>query len=196
MATDKTYSSVAAMARDVADDASFADELENYLDCRKIARDLAVLRVAQGLSQADVARKLGCSQGRISKLENSTNADMKLGELARYASSLGLQISVAAEHKSQRPVDRVKHHAMRIKEELDVMAALVGDDHAIAAGVSAFIGEAFFNLVGMLQESARKLPCKPDDGSPYISFEIGDATPSLDIGREGVAESHEQAALV
>jgi len=178
MATDKTYSSVAEMVRDIADDASFADELENHLESRKIARDLAVLRASQGLTQTDIARKLGCSQGRISKMENSADVDLKLGELAMYASALGLRISVTAERMDRGAVDRVKHHAFRMKEELDHLAELAGNDHGMASGVSAFFGEAFFNLVTILRASARKLPRKPDDGKPYISFEIDDPHPN------------------
>lgn len=174
MATNKTYNSVAEMVRDVTDDASFADEVEEHLESHKIARDLAVLRASQGLTQTDIARKLGCSQARISKLENSANVDLKLGELAMYASALGLRISVTAERMDRGAVDRVKHHAFRIKEELDHLAELAGNDHGMAAGVSGFFGEAFFNLVAILRDSARKLPCKPDDAKPYISFEIDD----------------------
>lgn len=174
MATNKTYSSVAEMVRDVADDASFADEVENHLESRKIARDLAVLRASQGLTQTDVARKLGCSQGRISKLENSTDADLKLGELAEYASALGLRISVTAERMDRGAVDRVRHHAFRIKEELDHLAELAGDDRGMASGVSAFLGETFFNLIAILQASARKLPHNTDADRRSISFEIDD----------------------
>lgn len=174
MATSKTYNSVLEMTRDIADDASFADELEDHLESRKIARDLAVSRASQGLTQTDIARRLGCSQGRISKLENSADVDLKLGELAMYASALGLRISVTAERMDRGAVDRVKHHAFRIKEELDRLAELAGNDHGMAAGVSGFLGEAFFNLVTILQASARKLPSKPDDGKPYISFDIDD----------------------
>lgn len=178
MATNKTYNSVVEMARDIADDASFAEELEKNLQSRKIARELAVLRASRGLTQTDIARKLGCSQGRISKLENSADVDLKLGELARYASALGLRIRVVPERMGHGAVDRVKHHVFRMKEELDRLAELAGDDHAMAAGVSVFFGEAFFNLIAILQDSARKLPCKPDDGKPYISFEIDNVQPS------------------
>lgn len=201
MATNKTYNSVAEMVRDVVDDVSFADELENHLESRKIARDLTVVRASQGLTQTDIARKLGCSQGRISKLENSADVDLKLGELAMYASALGLRISVTAESMDRGAVERVKHHAFRIKEELDHLAELAGNDHGMVAGVSGFFGEAFFNLIAIIQASAQKLPRKPDDGKPHISFEIdgahsadGDACPPEE-DQTASAAARDQLAL-
>ena len=45
-----------------------------------------------------------------------------------------------------------------------------------------FLGRHFFNLVKMLQDSASKLPMRPDDDSPYIRIEIaGRRTDQLTI---------------
>ena len=77
----------------------------------------------------------------------------------------------------------MKSLAFQIKHEMDALASLAANDHVIAKGVSDFFGEAFFNLVNMLQSSAEKLPPRPEDGSPYISFEI--CTEDIEDSAEG-----------
>ena len=64
------------------------------------------------------------------------------------------------------------------------MAQLAGRDEKIAQAVSAFFGEAFFNLVKMLQDSANKLPLRADDDAPYIRIEIAAGEPDQ-IAMEG-----------
>jgi transcriptional regulator with XRE-family HTH domain len=91
-----TFTSVAQMVRETSDDGggAFADALEERLRSRRILKDLMVLRAGRGLSQGDVAAKMGCTQSRISKLESSKDADLSLGVLAGYASAVGCRVKV------------------------------------------------------------------------------------------------------
>lgn len=52
---------------------------------------LVIERVRAGLNQAELARRMGCSQSYISKLEDSKDADLKLGEIERYCAALGIK---------------------------------------------------------------------------------------------------------
>jgi transcriptional regulator with XRE-family HTH domain len=169
----KTYESVSQMVRETADDA-FAQAFEERLRERRIIKELAVLRAGRGLTQADVAEEMGCTQSRISKLESARDADLTLGDLARYAGAVGFRLGVVLEPRETTPVGRVKRLASRIAEELDHLAGLARGDRRIAQGVAGFFNEAFFNLVRILQRSAENRPGDPDDGEPLISFEIID----------------------
>jgi len=162
------------MVRETSEDKEFAEALENRIASRKIAKDFAILRAQRGLSQRELADRMGCPQGRISKLEASPDVNLRLGDLAQYAAALGIRLRLVPENQNMTPVDRVKQLAFRIKHELDGMAGLAKDDHTIAQGVSRFFGEALVNLVKMLQDSAGKLPRKPADGTPYIDFEFSE----------------------
>jgi transcriptional regulator with XRE-family HTH domain len=166
-----THASVPQMVRETTD-APFADAFEARLHRRRIVKDLMVLRAGRGLSQGDIASKMGCSQSRISKLESSTDFDLTLGDLARYAGAVGFRVGVVLEPRDTTVVERVKNLAFQIKHELDRLAGLAAGDQKIARGVAGFFNEAFFNLVRILQGSAEKLPCDPEDGEPLISFEI------------------------
>jgi DNA-binding Xre family transcriptional regulator len=47
---------------------------------------LSELRVRAGMSQLDLAEKIGTTQGAISKLESRKMSDMRIGSLEKYLS--------------------------------------------------------------------------------------------------------------
>jgi transcriptional regulator with XRE-family HTH domain len=53
---------------------------------------LGYLRAKRGLSQKEVAERLGLSRSRVSQLETSAGLSMTLESLARYAQALGLSL--------------------------------------------------------------------------------------------------------
>jgi transcriptional regulator with XRE-family HTH domain len=55
---------------------------------RELAEALVSARVASGLSQTEVAARMGTSQSSVARLE-SGNADVRLSTLERYAVALG-----------------------------------------------------------------------------------------------------------
>ena len=86
------YTSVAEMVRSVSDDPQFADEFDRRVNSRRLVKHLFALRSAEGLSQKDIADRIGCSQSRISKLESGNDDDLRLADLAAYLRALGLDL--------------------------------------------------------------------------------------------------------
>ncbi len=58
---------------------------------RELGRTLAARRHELGLSQTEVAARMGTSQSAVARLEAGT-ADLRLSTLERYASALGGRI--------------------------------------------------------------------------------------------------------
>lgn len=58
----------------------------------RLIDQLIVARVAAGLTQSQMAAKLRCSQSRISKIEDSQDADLSLGDIQAYARTVGLKL--------------------------------------------------------------------------------------------------------
>lgn len=65
-----------------------------YLQDRQLSRALTVVRAQMGLSQTKAAKKLGWSQGRVSKLEMKADHDVSVGDLVDYAEAMGMQVAV------------------------------------------------------------------------------------------------------
>lgn len=57
--------------------------------------DLAAIRKATGLTQTQLAAKLGVGQAQISKIERQN--DMLIGTLASYLTALGVNASLVVE---------------------------------------------------------------------------------------------------
>ena len=185
MGNKKQYASVSELVRDLSEDRSFADEFERHVSQRRIVKDLFALRTTRGLSQKDIAEKLRCTQSRISKLENGNDDDLRLGDLRDYLDAIELSVNLVVTPKNDTAVNLVKHHAFCIREIMKRLTDLAQGDEKIAKGVADFHGEAFFNLVKMLGDSARQLPRRKDD-RPYIQIELMGIEP-IDHGCDDVA---------
>lgn len=192
----RTYQNVSEMLADSAPSEAFRQEFEAQVATRGVIKHLIALRTAKGLSQKDIADQINCSQSRISKLEHGADDDIRLGDLRAYARALGFGTGFVFSDRKMTAVEEVKYHAFSIKRLMDRLAQLAGRDEKIAQAVSAFFGEAFFNLVRMIQDSASKLP-RPDVDSPYISIEVAAGGPdpitieadcdSMAVGSRGCA---------
>lgn len=68
---------------------------------RQLATELVELRRAAGLSQTQLAARMGTSQSAIARLE-AGDADIRLSTLERYAAALGQRLQVRL-HPSPTP---------------------------------------------------------------------------------------------
>jgi transcriptional regulator with XRE-family HTH domain len=154
------------MVRDLlADEPGFVKEFETRLSNRQLVKSLAVIRARAGLSQKELAAKMGCSQSKISKLESGIDADLKFGDVAAYLQATDHEAKIFLVPGGGTLVDEVRMHAFRIKHLLDRMVELAGTDNAITKGVATFIEEAARNLARftkMVGDALPKLPAEPN----------------------------------
>lgn len=66
--------------------------LQDLSERHRLLEELVTARLAVGLSQTEVAAKMGTSQSSVARLE-SGGADMRLSTLQRYANAVGLDVS-------------------------------------------------------------------------------------------------------
>ena len=188
MAKKKRHNNVSQMVRELSENKAFADDFEEQLERRQVVKGLMASRASLGLSQKDIADFLGCTQSRVSKLENGNDADLHLNDLAGYAAALGYDVTIAFTPKNWTAADEVKYHAFCIKKLLSLMTDLVAGDQSIGQGVLSFFQEAKHSLgkivqssvrtlVAMLRASDRQLPLFPEEHSHPIRMEKREITP-------------------
>ena len=73
-------------------DPEFRRRVDEALNEMRIEQDLAALREARGISQTDLAKRIGVSQPAIARLESGRIKNLTLRTLARYAAALGAQV--------------------------------------------------------------------------------------------------------
>jgi ribosome-binding protein aMBF1 (putative translation factor) len=75
-------------------DSAFAAEYERELAELEIAGKIHQLRIERGLSQRDLAKKVGTSQSVIARLENAGYHGHSTTMLTRIAQSLGAKLVI------------------------------------------------------------------------------------------------------
>jgi len=78
----------------VETDADLKRKVEEYLNEMMIEQKLAVLRRERGMTQAQLAKRLGVSQPHIAKLEAGRAKNIELRTLCRWATALGAKLTV------------------------------------------------------------------------------------------------------
>ena len=92
-ASGRTYRSVDEMLRGHGY-RRVAEAVRQLSAKTRLIDQLILARVAAGLTQAQMAAKLRCSQSRISKIEDSHDADLSLGDIQAYARIVGLKLKL------------------------------------------------------------------------------------------------------
>jgi HTH-type transcriptional regulator/antitoxin HipB len=81
------------IARWKAEDPEFADGFERGYDAFRVGVMLQVAREQAGLTQQQVAERMGTKKSAISRLENNAG-DVRLSTLQRYAEAVGRRLAI------------------------------------------------------------------------------------------------------
>ena len=156
----KKFKDVSEMVSELSKDKEFKKETVETIKKRGLAKFLFFLRCDQKLTQKELAKKIGCSQGRVSKIESSQDEDLGVKDLLDYGNALSLQLQFGYRDKSPKRTDLIKYHAIKIKQYFDELVKLAEKDEEMIKGLAKFHIEGIFNITGMIAESLAKLKKK------------------------------------
>jgi len=144
----KRFKNIHDMIRGLSENKDFADSSIKVLENKRLSKFLFFLRCEKKLTQKELATKLKCSQGRISKIEHSYDNDLTIRDFLDYGNALGLQLEIGYRQKNVKIVDLIKFHAFKIDKYLKQLTniAKTENDETIINGVSAFCQEALSNI--------------------------------------------------
>jgi len=116
---------------------------------------LAGMRVSKGLTQKELAEAIGCSQGRISKLETSQDEDLRLGDLLDYTRALdgSLWITIGA----PTIAEHIKLHIRALRGLMEELVNLAGGDQAVGKGINSFLDDVLVETGRLVESSKRSL---------------------------------------
>ncbi len=90
------------MDAQLAEDPDLARAVDERLAEMRVEQDLVALRERKGLSQKELAARIGATQPYVAKLESGRVQNLGLKTLVKYATALGSQVTVRFEP--------VRHH--------------------------------------------------------------------------------------
>ncbi|MDD5044060.1 MAG: helix-turn-helix domain-containing protein [Candidatus Omnitrophica bacterium] len=160
MGMREKYKSVLEMVRSISKEDSYKELADKQIKGKSLAKFLFYLRCRHGLSQKELANKVGCSQSRVSKIEHSFDKDLTIQDLLDYGKVLNLQLEIGYRHPSVKIIDLIKYHAFKIRSYLNQLNGLAKDDEALLQGIKNTYFEIFFNLNKIISEALIKLDFK------------------------------------
>ncbi len=155
----------------------FKKDALKALDNKGIAKFLFTLRCEQNLTQMQLAKKMGCTQSKISKIENSFDSELAINNLFDYGKALNLQLEIGFRNTDVKIVDLIKYHAFKIEDCLEHLVDLVKDDKDMARGVLQFHLEAFVNVRHLILKNIpilHKKSLKKSKQSVHLSSPLTD----------------------
>ena len=144
---EKKMKDFAARAADFLGDATIADEVVAAQNATKTARSLARERAKRGLSQKEVALRMGISQSKVCRMEDSLDADLSYGDIESYAHALGLDVSLFYDAVNASKETRAANFANAIADMIDKLRALLSVDSRYGDAIDRFSGGVLFPLV-------------------------------------------------
>ena len=170
---NKTYTSVLDMVKSIVpEEKEFHDSLAQSIKETSLSRTLMLMRNSAGMSQAEMAKKMECSQGTISKIEHSANADVTIGEMLAYAKALNLNLSIAF-HPSMNAAQAMDFHAKEIEKHMTMLATLAHQDKVIEHGIRAHFKKFQNRMMDIISGCCEKLPAhKQEEPKTIPAFEI------------------------
>ena len=86
-----------------------------------LSKTLFAMRCRTGKTQNQIAVAMKCSQGKVSKIENSIDTDISIDDLAEYCFALDMRLEIGFSDLRMTMVDRVKWHYFKLKRLIDEM---------------------------------------------------------------------------
>ena len=180
---EKRVTSGLEMVRDTASDENFQDKSDGHPADDGVSRTLADLRCSRDLTQAELAKRAGCTQSKISRIENSYDDRLKLEDLAIYARAFNMQVSIDFARESST-TDATERLARQIRNGLDEVAEKV--EHEVASDER--VGESYesflFDMLDLFMDNLEGLRARQngsrDSGE---TTRAGNGRPMDTIGR-------------
>ena len=158
MAAGRKYSSVSELYIRHAS-AEECDSFVKSLNSRKLAKTLFALRSKAGLTQKELAEKIGITQSKVSKIEHAQDVTLTVGDILQYCDALDLQLHVGLMPDGMTLVNQVKFHWNELQRHLEKIQEISRGDAGMEKAARDFTFEAAHNITdGLLASLGNVMP--------------------------------------
>ena len=155
------YDNVADAAAALAGDKAVKGRVQTLINKSAMVNVLIGMRTQSGLSQADIAKKMNCTQSKISKLESGSDDTLKWSDIVGYIHALELNMHLFFNNENLPRAARIKNHVLQVHgllEELADLAKGVCEDEIFVSKIHEFYGEVLMNFLVKFEETYKQLP--------------------------------------
>ena len=108
----RSYSSVDEMVK-LTLGSRWLKRMKQRLKHTEVVDQLVLARLRAGLSQTDLATRMKCTQSRVSKIEDSLDAQLSLKDIYEYAGAVGVGCEFRIDLNSRGHVGKVTRDACK-----------------------------------------------------------------------------------
>ena len=174
----KRHSDLNSLMKSVSQNTRVREETQKELKKRQLANFLVFLRCDNCLTQKEMAKKMGCTQSKISKLEMSYDDQISVKDLLEYGKVLNLQLELGYRNKNVKITELINYHICRIREYLTKLVFISKGDNAMSTGaikVCESTLNKFIEIVGeniSIIRNVNKKTLKEDSDEIHISVPL------------------------
>lgn len=164
---------------------------------QRLGRELRLARLAAGLTQAEVGRRLGLSDSEVSRIERAGARGLTVAALHRHAALVGLRVWIRLYPGARRVLDAPQIALMdrlrqRLEEswawQLEVPVAIEGDlraaDALLSRGEVTIVVEAITRLSDVQAQVRAAQLKRRDIGATRLLLLVGGSTANRAALRE------------
>ena len=127
-----------------------------------VSRALSDLRCSQKLTQEELAERVGCTQSKISRIENSSNDRLKLDDLTMYAHAFNMQVSIDFTRVSSSAA-ATERLARQIRNALDHVAEKARHEGPTDEGAKKTYEAFLFSMLELFMDKLEGLRARRND---------------------------------
>ena len=168
---DLRYTSVGDAAAYLAGDEKVKQLVDEEICCSLLVNNLLQLRIEKGISQKELAKRIGCDPSKISRLEAGNDLQLKMGDVMQYLSALNVKMNMVFEDTSLAVAEQIKQHVFLIHEKLEQLVKLakqVDGDEINIHKIHVFCSEVLFNFLSRFGASYKKRCVVSDHGNTAL----------------------------
>ncbi len=157
--SSKRYSRVIDLVRDLHKDSpEFVKEVEERIEAMDIGYSLASARSQNGVSESEMAERLGCDEAKIWAMEYARNDSVKVGDMIDYAKALDTNFFLRVVGRDDTVVDEIEFYAFELQSRV---AELNKSSESSDRPLLELTSFAVHSLVEMI---SRFVKCRGQDG--------------------------------
>lgn len=145
--SEEKYRDYAAKIAEAMGSPDLTEDLVKEHSATRIADYLNSERIRQGLSQRDVAKRMGVSASKICRIEDSYDRDLSYADIESYAKALGVEVEIAFNRFADNDIRQSEGLVYRIDALLGKLRAFVPDAEAFQHAVDDFAGRVLFPVL-------------------------------------------------
>lgn len=166
------FTSVGDAAAFLAGDEKVKLQVEEEICCSQLVNNLLQLRMEKGVSQKELASRMGCDPSKISRMEAGNDLQLKMGDVMQYLSVLDVKMHMVFEDTKLPVAEQIRQHVFLIHEKLEHLVKLarqVDGDEVIISKIRMFCGDVLLDFLSRFSDSYKKLSVVSGHGTPVLS---------------------------